>query len=409
MSSHDQGRERVRLRVLCPTLRGHVGGLSDIEAPRHEIAALSWQPTRVLRVENLEAALALPEMPGTVALMNVGDVAGLLAASPWLRQSMAGVADKVDTSRLALADKAATADQAGGSGAPQQLDIFADSGDVMRRNACADAVLADDAVAARAALAAWRAEWPDDALLEPAARLCAFLHADGRAQPAPALSTSEVQRAGQVLDGEIGPAAATVLGPEATAWLHDRWRRLAEQARAVPWHPEHAPAHAAALFLRAAQWQAAAQAVQSIESWRRIPQPLLWMAEARWHIDGADAAWPLLAEAFWLAPERAHALLESLADTRLRRLLTRFEDDFAPDRERDWAWWPAWLAVDQPLLAEVLDRAEKMPDRDAAAGCHLVIALLRLERGGLHHDLVAARKELRALEPRLFECYMRTR
>jgi hypothetical protein len=36
-------------------------------------------------------------------------------------------------------------------------------------------------------------------------------------------------------------------------------------------------------------------AVAGIASWRRIPHPLLWMAEARWRGAGADAAWPLLA------------------------------------------------------------------------------------------------------------------
>ncbi len=46
-----------------------------------------------------------------------------------------------------------------------------------------------------------------------------------------------------------------------------------------------------------------------IESWRQIPLPLLWMTQPRWRGDGADAGWPLLAEALWLTSARAAALL----------------------------------------------------------------------------------------------------
>lgn len=53
--------------------------------------------------------------------------------------------------------------------------------------------------------------------------------------------------------------------------------------------------------LVAGDWAEAA----AIPSWRRIPQPLLWMTEARWRQSGAGAGWPLLAEACWLAPLRA--------------------------------------------------------------------------------------------------------
>ena len=57
-----------------------------------------------------------------------------------------------------------------------------------------------------------------------------------------------------------------------------------------------------ALWLRAGDFAAAADAVARIESWRRIPAPLAWMAEARYRLDGLDAHWGLLAELAWLAP-----------------------------------------------------------------------------------------------------------
>jgi hypothetical protein len=44
----------------------------------------------------------------------------------------------------------------------------------------------------------------------------------------------------------------------------------------------------AALYLRGAVWAQAAQAVERIASWRRIPQPLEWMVQARWRTQGSE-------------------------------------------------------------------------------------------------------------------------
>ena len=82
------------------------------------------------------------------------------------------------------------------------------------------------------------------------------------------------------------------------------------------------------------------------------------MTEARWRQSGAGAGWPLLAEACWLAPLRA-------GRPRGRRL-------------------------------------RLVPPRTVAT-------LLRLERQGRHHEIVAQRKQLKALSETLFAIYMRTR
>ncbi|MFO1269537.1 MAG: DUF3375 family protein [Rubrivivax sp.] len=292
---------------------------------------------------------------------------------------------------------------------PTQLDIFADSDDVRRRNDFIEATLADDAERAQSCLRIWREAQPADALVAEAQALVEHLGAEANEPAREAATAPAVLDARSLLEQQVGPAAARVLGGAAGAWMTRRWRALAARARLLPWQPALAEGHAASLWLRAQDWAAASAAVAGIESWRRIPQPLLWMAEARWHADGADAAWPLLAEAFWLAPARARALLERLADRRLLQAMQRFEDDFDSAGEADWAWWPAWLAIEQPLLAPTLAAADGSPDSEAAAGFRLVGALLRMEREGRHHEIVAARKQLRALQPRLFACYMRTR
>lgn len=75
---------RIRMRVLCPELRKAVGGLCDIEATAHELAALGLKPAAVLIVENLESGLALPDLPGVVAFMRLGHAIDLLDGIAWL-------------------------------------------------------------------------------------------------------------------------------------------------------------------------------------------------------------------------------------------------------------------------------------------------------------------------------------
>jgi hypothetical protein len=78
----------LRLRRLDPGLRRGLGGLSDLTAltaPVAELAGLGLAPARVLLVENLQTGLALPDLPGTVALMARGYAVEVYAALPWLR------------------------------------------------------------------------------------------------------------------------------------------------------------------------------------------------------------------------------------------------------------------------------------------------------------------------------------
>ncbi len=100
---------RLRLRLLCPRLRGEVGGLGDIEAPLQELAALPIAPARVLIVENLETGLALPDIDGCVALMKLGHAVGLVQRLPWLKDASRAVYwGDIDTHGFAILDKVRT-------------------------------------------------------------------------------------------------------------------------------------------------------------------------------------------------------------------------------------------------------------------------------------------------------------
>lgn len=98
---------RVRIRVLCPTLRQVVGGLCDIEAPVTEIAALPLAPRAVVVVENLETGLAMPDLADTVAVMRLGNAVGAVGAIPWLVNAEVAVYwGDIDTHGFAILDRA---------------------------------------------------------------------------------------------------------------------------------------------------------------------------------------------------------------------------------------------------------------------------------------------------------------
>jgi hypothetical protein len=291
-----------------------------------------------------------------------------------------------------------------------QLDIFDDSAERMRLNDLAEAIGRDDGAAAQWAEQALTADFPDNPHRASAARLIAALMDQ---DTAPWVDLDSAVAARRHVEQQLAPAAIDVLGAaDAAPWLGRRWRALAQRARGLAFDRQRATGHAAALWREAAAWADMAAAVQSIPSWRRLPQPLAWMAEARFHSDGLDALWPLLAELCWLAPQRVPPLLSALPDGRLHKWQRRYEDELEVDLSVEVdgaAWLPAWLVVDHPLRVEPLAQAHAVGDSDAERSFRLVAALVRLERQGRQHELVAQRKQLRDLHPVLFALYMKTR
>lgn len=100
---------RMRLRLLGDDLRRQVGGLCDIETPVEELAALPIAPRLAFVVENLESGLAMPAIPGAVALMKLGHAVNLLRLLPWLDTARIVVWGDVDTHGFAILDRVRSA------------------------------------------------------------------------------------------------------------------------------------------------------------------------------------------------------------------------------------------------------------------------------------------------------------
>lgn len=289
-----------------------------------------------------------------------------------------------------------------------QLDIFDDSRDVMLRNDVLSTLQRYDSAGARHALRILQHEYPDD---EARGALEILVNALEMRSGAAFSTYSDATAARETLWASVRPAALRLMGERAAFnWLAPLWDELARRGAGLPFHAAHADAHAAPLHLHAANWKAAESAVARIESWRRIPAPLMWMTECRYRLEGLEAAWPLLAELAWLSPTRFDALLARVAPSPLGPLRKAFDASFegtgGPD---DLAWFPAWVLIEKTGLAASLKQAEAARDTAPERAVRLVLRLLALEREGRQYELVETRRMLKDLNGCLYTLYMKTR
>lgn len=289
-----------------------------------------------------------------------------------------------------------------------QLDIFEHSRDVMLRNDVVHALEQRDAAMARASWQALATECPQDPSLPSLLVLTEAIEARSQA----AFRDHEALRhARQAVQDHIQPAALRTFGEKgAAAWLCPLWRDLAQRAGPLAFRGDCGEDHAAPLWLRAGDWKAVVDVVAAIESWRRIPAPLAWMAQARLHLYGLQPTWAMLAELAWLSPRRFDELVQRSGDPVLQQLVRKFEANFEGAGDvNDLAWFPAWVLTDHPGLADHLGPAQGSQHHPPEQAMRVLIELLGLERQGRHHDIIARRKTLRDLRPSLYGAYMKTR
>lgn len=96
---------RLRLRVLDPALRRHLGGIGNLEAPIEEVAALALPVQQAFIVENLQTGLAFTDLPATVVFMGQGYAVDVFAAIPWLAAIPVHYWGDIDTHGLAILDR----------------------------------------------------------------------------------------------------------------------------------------------------------------------------------------------------------------------------------------------------------------------------------------------------------------
>lgn len=287
-----------------------------------------------------------------------------------------------------------------------QLDIFENSHDVMLRNDVVQALEQRNAAGARDACERLAQEYPADESLKALRALVAALGSNRD----PIGTHLALEQARQAVE-QLQPMAQRIFGPEGgLRWLAPLWEETALRAAALPFRADHAQDHAASLWLRARNWKAAAQAVATIESWRRIPAPLAWMTEARLQMLGLQATWPLIVELGCLSPARLNDLLHRSEDPLLSLLARRFQANFEGTGDADdAAWFAAWVLTERPDVAKHMAAAQPGQHSAAERAFRVLIELLGLEHQGRQRDIVERRKVLRDLHPSLYMAYLKTR
>lgn len=294
-----------------------------------------------------------------------------------------------------------------------QFDLFLHSADVGLRNAVVEALRVRDPKAMRAAIDRLCADFPDDGHLDDFEHLFSELSALSRSEPSLAGISEQLER----IEEHLLPSVQKLLGAAAAQrWIEPVYLDLARAAAGKPFSRHQSYTHAAGLLLRAGALIEARAAVAEIPSWRRIPEPLAWMAGIALRENEPDEFWPFLAELAWIAPALFAELLAS-QDARagsaiVARLYHEFgskaETDEGDDESDEAAWFPAWLLVEHPELLPFLRTAQQYNSRPARSAA-LLIDLLIGERQGALPILADKRKQLRDLAPALFHHYMARR
>ena len=288
-----------------------------------------------------------------------------------------------------------------------QFDLFEYNRDTGMRYDVLNALEQFDACAAGLALTTLKASFPLDATLPDMISLIAALE-QGDVRPFPSHAAAAAVR---LCLSQVEPIALYMFElAHGRKWINQLWREAASRAAALPFLAKESDNHAAPLFLRGEDWIAAENTVAAIASWRRIPAPLGWMAEAKYRQFGLEAVWPFLCELAWMAPGRFGEWVARMADPALCALLKKFYAEFeGRGDDSDLSWFPAWLLIENGTLAAHLQDLQPVRDGAPEQAALTLRELLGLERRGQHQAIVERRRRLQGLQPDLYAAYMKTR
>lgn len=130
-----------RMRVLDRGLRSDLGELSDISAPLSDFVALTLRPARVLIIENIQTALALPDIEGAVVFAGLGYGVEVLREVPWIALCRQFYWGDCDTHGLAILNRAR-------AHLPEVQSVLMDEATLLEhRNLCVDESIPSTATA----------------------------------------------------------------------------------------------------------------------------------------------------------------------------------------------------------------------------------------------------------------------
>ena len=281
-----------------------------------------------------------------------------------------------------------------------QLDLFIDSAQTAAVNALLDALAARDPGKAQRALERLVRIDRDHGQRIHAIALIAALEAPAPDGPKPGLERLER------MEREWLPAASALLGARRRDFLAPLWRDIGRALDPAPFDPHRPERHASRAYREGLDWERLRRSVLAVPGYGREPVLLTRLAEAEWRLRNrarAVESWFALCR---LAPEAFERLIEApdFPDWALR---TGWREALEQDAEPEMtpAWFPAWMLLEEPGLAGVLE--SRHSDDDPSRAFDLVIALLAHpdpdERG------IELRRVLQSIHPGLLARYLAKR
>ncbi|GAB4197748.1 MAG: hypothetical protein Tsb002_32160 [Wenzhouxiangellaceae bacterium] len=214
-----------------------------------------------------------------------------------------------------------------------QLNLFLDNPAMIARNQLSEALLAEDAVAAGERLSRLAAAGVDHSTQTAAEVLIDALGWQLPDDPARALTLIEQQ---------LSPAAEQFFGHRAQPFLRRYWRRLMSKLPAAEYDPEQPRHHPSWAAMRAANWGAVIETIQTVPDYWRHVELLTRMADAAIALEHPSSLMQAVIELCWCDEAIAEQWLNRCTHASVEAALDTFCNS---DSEPQWSLFPAWLAL----------------------------------------------------------------
>lgn len=277
--------------------------------------------------------------------------------------------------------------------AHQQLDLFLDGAPMIARNRLMDALLADDAAAARAAYDHLRGIDPELPVLGEA---CSLIEA--RECGTPLGVDAGLDRLARI-EGVWSAAALAVLGSRSREFLAPLWRDVGQALEPVVFDAKNPSRHASYAYTQGRAWAKVRNAVLAVTDFEHQPDLLDRLAQAQWRLGDRPAALLCWFKLCWLEP----MVFVQEVDNRIPDISLKMAwQEFLEQDVEVWTpWFPAWMLCHEPGLVRVL------PASGGNSQAELGFNVLRTLLCG-HQGEIELRSELQRLNPVLLARFLET-
>ena len=281
----------------------------------------------------------------------------------------------------------------------RQLDLFHDNPKTVARNKLREGLSARDSGRSRIALERLSVLDPLHGLATDVRTLIAVMEA-----PTPEGQEQGFERI-HSLEQEWLPAAEALLGADGSRdFLAPVWRCIGQAIESAPFDPAFPKRHASWAYQQGRDWTNVQCSVLTVQGYETIPVLLARLAEAEWRLGNRMQAVDHWFTLCWRSAAAFEQLVEEpdFPDEGVAAAWRRAQDaDLEP--ELSSAWFPAWMLLEEPMLAR---QGAAREGQDTPSRAFQVVRKL-LTTGPEDPSTLSLRRDLRALHPGLLASFLK--